>query len=822
MDQVLLLVTGQSPKFTMSAHPSPKDELINTMQPDKRMQASKEQLTPHKLSLMVVISVYHDLHTSAYGEVSADGWPSHVFSEKKHRQVMTTILDLLQSPDMKFEELREDLSDLDYPTLVARFDERVSHVMGDDYMAVADFIEALGTLVLGEHSEVSIHRASVVGIFIRRMWLSFNQMTFSQLNGFHAQLKAYLHDSPVLSYRSRVYLTDSLPTASTKDTASPMVHGFQDSFGGSLTESMMSGTGDMTGQQPDTALRRLDLITVGTSNDKEKISYSQKQTELFISQQASLLTLDENKALSPKQLQSKLSSMLEQHPDIAEAHFLSYLNNLRVKEYCTAVHNLFHYFDRNAQSAGDTVGTSTKKPEDEVSRRYAALNLAALQFNFGHRGEAKTALMEAIRMAQESNDHVCLQHALSWLNMLGDSEEGQVVNQMERSVEKSHELNLPYLTSLGVQALAKHSAFASVTPGSVFEYMMQSNVINCQNSMYNLMSISGTQRAGLWSYYGNRECASLCAQLVLCLDTEDKGCYYNGESSCLALCLLARLHADKGDHSAANEILQHACGRFPPCSQYAHLWQACEQSLIFEKAILSGNFSEAEKAAHNLRVISSAEGRLQLARLLKERGEVTESLQILHKLKEECTGSKELTPDFLCRVLLLMVEVLVVTDNHTASLPNLTHCLTHASAHHLQYLGAMTTLYLAVIQMHMKLPGQALQLIESAMLIILSHGSLYDRARLLNIYARCKVAESHGILTSRRSDALLSAANQMSTVVNLFQSLGVTHRVKDALYYQARVYHELGYTAERNKCAHKFKQMEQQSPTLNKIFMHFV
>lgn len=39
---------------------------------------------------------------------------------------------------------------------------------------------------------------------------------------------------------------------------------------------------------------------------------------------------------------------------------------------------------------------------------------------------------------------------------------------------------------------------------SVFDYMMKSNVINCQNSLYGMMSISGAQRAALWSYYGNR------------------------------------------------------------------------------------------------------------------------------------------------------------------------------------------------------------------------------------------------------------------------------------------------------------------------------
>ena len=76
-------------------------------------------------------------------------------------------------------------------------------------------------------------------------------------------------------------------------------------------------------------------------------------------------------------------------------HFLSYLNNLRVKEYCTAVHNLYHYFDRNAQLTGEATG-SAKRPEDEISRRYAALNLAALHFNFGHKSVTEQCMMVSL------------------------------------------------------------------------------------------------------------------------------------------------------------------------------------------------------------------------------------------------------------------------------------------------------------------------------------------------------------------------------------------------------------------------------------------
>ncbi|KAK3604055.1 hypothetical protein CHS0354_028688 [Potamilus streckersoni] len=91
-------------------------------------------------------------------------------------------------------------------------------------------------------------------------------------------------------------------------------------------------------------------------------------------------------------------------------HFLSYLNSLRVKEYCTAVHNLYHYFDRNVNLM--ETNSTNKGKEEDTCRRYAALNLALLHYRFGHKKESKAALHEAIRLAQGTNDQVCLQHAL--------------------------------------------------------------------------------------------------------------------------------------------------------------------------------------------------------------------------------------------------------------------------------------------------------------------------------------------------------------------------------------------------------------------------
>ncbi len=47
---------------------------------------------------------------------------------------------------------------------------------------------------------------------------------------------------------------------------------------------------------------------------------------------------------------------------------------------------------------------------------------------------------------------------------------------------------------------------------SVFEYLVRSDIVNCQNSQSDLMCVSYSQKAALWSLYGNR---SVCSDSVL-------------------------------------------------------------------------------------------------------------------------------------------------------------------------------------------------------------------------------------------------------------------------------------------------------------------
>lgn len=92
---------------------------------------------------------------------------------------------------------------------------------------------------------------------------------------------------------------------------------------------------------------------------------------------------------------------------------MSYLNCLRVNEYCGALDSLYHCFDRLAP-------LENRPTTDDKLRtfRYAALNLAALHAQFGYKELSQLALKEAIMLAQEAGDNVCLQLAHSWVYYL--------------------------------------------------------------------------------------------------------------------------------------------------------------------------------------------------------------------------------------------------------------------------------------------------------------------------------------------------------------------------------------------------------------------
>ena len=174
---------------------------------------------------------------------------------------------------------------------------------------------------------------------------------------------------------------------------------------------------------------------------------------------------------------------------------------------------------------------------------------------------------------------------------------------------------MPYLTSLGIQAFAKHSAFCAVQPALVLEYLMKSDVLNCQHSLSEMMSTSLTQKAALWQFYGHSELCMLNAQMTLSLNSQEAGgVYCNSDAESVSLCHMARLHADQGLYDAAFDILKSASERFPTACRDSSLWMACDQRIRFTMALHRGRLSAAELAISNLASVNKLEATYWSAR----------------------------------------------------------------------------------------------------------------------------------------------------------------------------------------------------------------
>lgn len=765
----------------------------------------KEQVTPHKMSVIVLIQEYCSMKRVESSSLSDDSSLEIKFTEKEKRNFMITILQLLQTSDITLKELCMKIKDKMKPELYTMFHKKLLEFIEEGVGAIKDYFQNITFLLMVDsNDQPSVTKSSVLGLFIRRMILAFEKLSFSQMTDLHTKFQHY-------------YKTANLQS------------GYEESqdFGGSLTDSAMS----LSGVRFSRMGRSLDPFQL-TGDRKLTEDFggfnSQRQAEYFILQQVFLLQHNQKEALSPSDLQDKIMDMLKANPDMAEAHFLSYLNSLRVKEYCTALHNLFHYFDRKTLFSVDQNQTQqgqNKPKDDEVHRRYAALNLASLHYRFGHREEAMAALREAIGMAQDTNDNICLQHALGWLHRLSEQGTARTENLLERAVAKSNELNLPNLTSIGIQTYARHNAFATAKPSQVFEYLQKSDVLNCQHSQSGFMCTSFANKAALWQMYGKRECMSMMSQLILHLDTTESGVYFNGESVCIALCNIARLHADCGQYGLALDLINCAKKRFPKNSLHSETWMGCEQEILFDRTILNRKFGVAELAVTNLKAFNQRESELRSAILNKERGEITLALQQLLQLVDNCNlekGDNFMSADFRCRVLLVLGELYSQTGNPTNATTYILECITLANRHHLEYLGAIASVQLAYIQFQMQLPEQAVSILTKNMLPVLSHGTVCDQGKLLCCYAKCQVAMAAKYNEQERKAALLASVNLLNTVIDLYQSAEAFLRVKDVMYYQARLYHELGYFTERNKCAHQFKQLDSQYPTLSQMAVNVV
>ncbi|XP_041856158.1 anaphase-promoting complex subunit 5 isoform X2 [Melanotaenia boesemani] len=739
----------------------------------------KDWVTPYKIS---VLALLHEMTASK-------------MTLPERRRLNKLILPLQQGPDLTLGQFLKTVEEC-CPQTAYAVKIRLHEMADGELKDMESFFSTLPTPFTAFDSEA--YKTSVVGLFMRHMLLAYNKLSFSQVYKLYKSLQHYYHSHYAKPAHGRVGLPVLVADVSDMDLTST-----EDTVGDRVDKEEVDAP--------------LHVSELRSDNAPSKGPLSQKQAEYFLARQAYLLKNDENKALKPASLQEELNNMLKFNPDFAEAHYLNYLNSMRVQDIFISAHSLLHYFDRLILSVNE--GKSNGDEGYGRSLRYAALNLASLHCRFGHYQQADLALQEAIRIAQESNDHVCLQHCLSWLYTLKQMKGSDSTVLTEDSVKMAAHFCLPYLASLGIQSLVQQGATQGKTAHKLMDALKDTDILHWKHSLSELIEISLAQTTSIWRMYGKSTMALQQAQLLLnmsSLESVNFGVQQNNtEAFAVVLCHLAELHAEQGLYNAVTEIFQHLKEQFPSHTQHAKLWMLCDLKIQFERHMNEGKFHLAELLVTAISALNKTEGLYRKALVLKALNRSTEAYSILQRLQVQCEKTK--TTEIIIRVMLSTAELHWESSGFATALPILLQALALARQHHLQSLASEAILHLAFTQLMLGVPEQALSVLHEAMEPVLAHGAVIDKGRALLLAARCQMAVAGFRPNIQGQPDLHLAALAVDTLneaTAYFIKLNCKERLRDVHYLQAQLHRSLGHTSQSNKSAMLFRLLDRelQSP----------
>lgn len=404
-----------------------------------RSNAKKDEtITPHKIVVVLLVQEYLKSKFD-YEKKHGNYPPKHV------KRFSLLLLKLIQYPDMSYKDLHAFLAapntGIDAIHL-RHFEQTMATIpeLGVDMMAdFQNFARQLTTESDTSHANF-VYRFSVVGLYIRRIWLAVCKMQFSQtLEVYKCLVKYYEKGERAITFSAEPIEVDKTAGSEAMLTAHSMA----------MVTPMIS-----VHEEVDLSL----CLPPPHMNGKERngqSKWSVKQADLFIARQCKLLENNEMEALKPKELQQRLNEISKDIPHYTQAHILSYMNSLRVRDFFNALDSFHCAYDRstvrgNVSAAAMLTtgpGNDTNPTKCNKGLQYSSLNLAILHVQFDHYAEALSSLRECVMLAQEAGDKICLQLAQSWLCLL----DRKYVLLCENIVTNQTENTAVYAISLGVQ-----------------------------------------------------------------------------------------------------------------------------------------------------------------------------------------------------------------------------------------------------------------------------------------------------------------------------------------------------------------------------------
>lgn len=728
-----------------------------------------DNLSPFKICLVILLKEYLRKKPGVDGNPVAQSTtedeegeekfliPSIGYKPEYRRKFYMTLLKLIQIPDMSYKDLYSMLSSgkhqlCDWHLEGFKNVMTVLNKLGIEVLfKLAKTMDELitETSTTGTNAPC-IHQCSVIGLYFRRILVYLEKMSFQELMLLHKNVTVY--------YEKGVRAIAISPQNYTCNIEE-------------IEQSILS-----------------------------KQKWSAKQAELFVAQQSSLLENDEVKALNPKELQKRIDEIVQiYNPLYSKAYFLSYLNNLRIRDLPNCIEALHRSFDRNAGKYGQN---HQENNTCKSNFQYSVLNLAILHTMFDHNAEALKCLKECIMIAQENGDRVCLQLAQLWLCLLDKSN----FQLSEKNIANKTEMSLVRSVSLNIQSLVKVAAISGYLPSKLFDVLIKSDILNCQHSMVNLISNCVSERSALWALYGKNEMASLSSQLLLNSNLKTMERNHNGEGLCQALCNVAMWLALQGDYVSSSIILNKAMEKFPrfPVSRN---WILVEYYISSQQAIQMEKWSDAANACDHIHHLDKNLSIIQRASLNIARGNRSVALSLLDQLLAQ--DDEKLEPLMRVRGMVMQAQSLVDARNvPSESLLVLNRAGVLAKEKHLDYEHSIVDMNIGYILNRMGMHQQALKVVKLVLENILANGGIYDKAKVLFLFVQCLVASSATV--ELKMEKLKKTMEQIELAIVYFRKLECWNKVKDVYMFLAKLSNELGMTEERNHYALKFRLISEE------------
>lgn len=417
-----------------------------------------ETITPHKIVVVFLVQEY--LKSKADHEKKHGTYPAI-----QVKRFSLLLLKLIQYPDMSYKDLHAFLATpstgIDFNHLRC-FENTMATVPTVGVDLLADFQTSVRKLITQpENTDAPmnyVYPFSVVGFYIRRILIALHKMQFSQTLELYKSIVKYYEKGV------RAITISSQPIAFDETAGSAAM----------ITDTSMAVAVPMqTVQEDDLSL----CLPPPQSNGGDRNGHSKwsvKQADLFIARQCKLMENNETEALKPKELQQRLNEISKDIPHYTQAHILSYMNSLRVRDFFNALDAFHCAYDRStARGNVSAAAMLTTGPNNDTNvakcnrgLQYSSLNLAILHVQFDHYEEALSSLRECVMLAQEAGDKICLQLAQSWLCLLDRKYvllcENSVTNQTENTAVHAVSLGVQFIVNVASISGRVHSFFHSL------------------------------------------------------------------------------------------------------------------------------------------------------------------------------------------------------------------------------------------------------------------------------------------------------------------------------------------------------------------------